>query len=175
MQHLKNTPGTRVSHMDGDGRWESGVRKLDELQGTWVSRATSDLTCGLRVCVERSHVERLIVVRARPRRVIIVYSSLLRHAFAAPEFCPMPCYHGYTVTGVVRTQKYETVLVSFRDGRRGAHVENRVARRFGMRETLCVLLQKGSDDMRRRERLRRDYFSLLRSFRVIHSCVCYFN
>lgn len=101
--------------------------------------------------------------RRRPRatrRVIIVYSSLLRHAFAVPEFClcrvtmATPCDR----SGAYSTEKYQTVLVSFRDGRRARLEEKGGTKEGGIRyaETLCVLLQRGSDDVRRRERLRRD-------------------
>lgn len=143
-----------------------------------MQRAIS-LAVSVCTCREESRREAHRRPRATPSRHHCLF-FLTSSRFCRPGILPMPCYHGYTVTGVVRTQKYQTVLVSFRDGRRGAQTLRRgwVARRSGMREPLCVLLQRGfpdDDDMRRRERLRRDYFSLLRSFRVIHSCVCYFN
>jgi len=84
MQHLKNTTGTRVSRMGDTEDREAGCENCmsSKAHGCRVQRAIS---LAVFVCVE-SHVERPIVIRAT-RRVIIVYSSLLRHAFAAPEFC----------------------------------------------------------------------------------------
>lgn len=103
------------------GDRKAGVRKLDELQGIRVSsRATGDLTCGLRVCVcvcRESRREAPVVVVRATWRVIIVYSSLLRHAFAAPESCLCRVTMATHRDGSgAYTQKYQ--LVSFRDGDR---------------------------------------------------------
>lgn len=80
---------------------------------------TGDLTCGSR-CVE-SHARREARERARPTRracgsrarIVIVYSSLFRHAFAARALC-LCRYHDYIVTGGgVCTKVSDRALASF--------------------------------------------------------------
>lgn len=101
------------------GGCESWMRSKAYAQAKWCRVYGGDLTCGSR-CVE-VHVERRWRVRrcnAMQRdvpvcvgRIVIVYSFLFRHAFAAPSERSCLCrYHDYIAMGVARAQKYQTTL-----------------------------------------------------------------
>lgn len=144
------------------------MRELDELQGTWVSRATGDLTCGLRVCREsRREAHRHPRDPARHHCLFFLTSS----RFCRPGILPMSCYHGYTVTRVVRTQRYQSVLVSFRDGRRVRREEGgevRYARPFACCCKRVPTTCGGTSDC---AAINFHCYALF----IICFCVCYFN
>lgn len=150
--------------------WKSGVWKLDELQGTRVSRATGDLTCGeVSVCVE-SHVERPHRRPCDPARHHCLF-LLTSSRFCRPGILPMSCYHGYIVTGVRTHQSIRPCTFLFATAGGGAHIEKRVAR-GSVCETLCKGVAR--DDARGASDRAAIIFHCHALF-VIHSCVCYFN
>lgn len=131
MQHLKNTPETRVSHMDGDGKAGCENWMSSKAHGCRVQRAIS-----LAVSVYVSRVtSRGPSSSARdPARHHCLF-FLTSSRFCRPGILPMPCYHGYTVTGEWCVHK-SIRPCSFLFATAGAHIEKRVARRFGMRDPL---------------------------------------
>lgn len=94
--------GCAPRHMRG----QSGVACTGDL-ALAVHAASRVTSRGARA---RPNVRRAGVRRAH---IVIVYSSIFRHAFAGARSVCLCRYHDYIVTGVARAQKYQTARARF--------------------------------------------------------------